>query len=99
MKSWLFGTFFAIACLSGAQVNAQETNAVESNAQQAITTININQADVSQLRILKGVGAAKAVRIIEYRRQFGPFKSINELANIKGIGNKIIEKNRHLLTI
>ncbi len=99
MKSWLFGSLIALSTLVS-PIAVCADSATATQAEQAnVASININQADATQLRLLKGIGAAKALRIIEYRRQYGPFKSINELANIQGIGAKTIEKNRHLLTI
>lgn len=54
--------------------------------------ININQASVEQLMFLPRVGESKAQRIIDYRTK-SPFKSVNELARVKGIGLKSL---RHL---
>lgn len=50
--------------------------------------ININTADADQLIKLKGIGPALAQRIIEYREQNGAFKSIDEIKNVRGIGDK-----------
>ncbi|HEB54805.1 MAG TPA: helix-hairpin-helix domain-containing protein [Gammaproteobacteria bacterium] len=66
----------------------------------AADPVDINSADVHALTInIKGVGAKKAAEIVRYRKQHGPFKSIEELENIKGIGPKLIEKNRASLLI
>ena len=63
-------------------------------------TININTADKETLMaFIKGVGDKKAEAIIQYREKNGPFKSIDELSNIKGIDVGIIEKNKDSLTI
>lgn len=57
--------------------------------------VNINTADASTLAAeLNGVGAAKAQAIIDYRKINGSFKSVNDLANVKGISTKTIEKNK-----
>ncbi len=57
--------------------------------------VNINQADAVTLSSeLKGIGEKKAQAIIDYRKQNGPFKSIEELQNVKGISIKTIDKNR-----
>ena len=62
-------------------------------------TININNADKETLMsVIKGVGEKKAEAIIQYREKNGPFESIDELSNIKGIDIGIIEKNKHNLT-
>ncbi len=62
--------------------------------------VNINTADAATLsRELKGIGMKRAEAIVEYRRKFGPFKSADELAAVKGIGPSAIQKNRELIRI
>ena len=53
--------------------------------------ININSADQSILQTLNGVGPAKAESIIAYREEHGPFSSLDQLLEVKGIGEKTIE--------
>ena len=50
--------------------------------------VNINTADAEKLATLKGIGPALAQRIIEYREQNGTFKTIEEIKNVRGIGDK-----------
>lgn len=50
--------------------------------------VNINTADAEKLATLKGIGPALAQRIIEYREQNGTFKTIDEIKNVRGIGDK-----------
>ena len=54
--------------------------------------ININTASVNELMTLSGIGPIMAKRIVLYRKQHGPFKTVNELTHVKGIGPKTIEK-------
>jgi len=54
--------------------------------------ININTATSEQLQTLSGVGESTAMAIINYRQVNGAFKSVDELANVKGIGDKKIAK-------
>ncbi len=56
-------------------------------------SVDINNASVKELSTLKGVGAKKAKAIVEYRTKHC-FKSIEDLTKVKGIGKKIIEKNK-----
>jgi len=62
-------------------------------------SINLNKADVKTLAQLNGVGEKKAEAIIAYRESNGGFKSVNDLVKVKGIGEKILDKNRTLLSV
>jgi len=55
--------------------------------------VNINSATEKELTHLKGVGKVTAEAIVEYRKEHGDFKSVKELAKVKGIGTKTVEKN------
>lgn len=66
---------------------------------QAAGKININTATVVQLDSLPGIGPVYAQRIIDYRTANGPFTSIDQVQNVKGIGPKTLEKFRDLVTI
>ena len=62
--------------------------------------VNINTADAEQIAsAMTGVGESKAKAIVEYRKQHGNFKSIQDLEYVDGIGEKTIEKNSHKLTM
>jgi competence protein ComEA len=63
-------------------------------------TININTADKESLMsAIKGVGEKRAEAIIAYREDHGPFKSIEELANVRGVGPSIVESNMDNLSL
>lgn len=62
--------------------------------------VNINSADAATLaRELVGIGDAKAAAIVAHRREHGPFRSIEDLALVKGIGPQLIERNRANLRV
>lgn len=77
-----------------AQAKADAKSAVAE-----VLTVNINTASVEELQELKGIGAAKAQAIVDYRTQNGKFNAIDDLANVSGIGAKLIEQNRHLIKL
>jgi len=62
--------------------------------------VNINTADKEVLMTsIKGVGETRADAIIAYREQNGDFKSVEELAEVRGIGGSIVEKNMDNLSV
>lgn len=64
------------------------------------SVIDLNEADAETLaRVLVGVGPGKAAAIVEHRKQHGPFRSVDDLVNVPGIGEKLVEKNRALLVV
>jgi competence protein ComEA len=68
--------------------------------QEFIEKININTASAEQLAAaLNGVGAAKAQAIVQFREQNGPFKSVEELGQVKGIGEATLAKNKDKISI
>ena len=56
--------------------------------------VDVNTADVDELDTLYGIGPALAQRIIDYREEHGPFNSLEELLEVKGIGEATLEKFR-----
>ena len=62
--------------------------------------VNINTADAEMLAAnIIGVGKKKAMAIIAFREEHGPFKSVDEMTQVRGIGLKLIDTNRNNLTI
>ena len=61
--------------------------------------INLNKATVEELSQLKGIGMKYAERIVQYRDKNGPFKNIEDLLNVQGIGAKTLEKNKDRIVV
>ena len=62
-------------------------------------TINLNSATLEQLEALPGIGRKTAQLILEYRQKSGGFKKVEELMNIKGIGEKSFLKLKPMLVV
>lgn len=66
----------------------------------AADTVDINTADAQVMATtLTGVGLSKAQAIVAYRKAHGPFKSLEDLTAVRGIGERTIEKNRERMTL
>jgi competence protein ComEA len=61
--------------------------------------VNINTADAMALTSLNGVGEAKAEAIVTYRDANGPFESVEQLSEVKGIGARTLEKNADRMAV
>jgi len=85
----------------GAAGAAQASSGDRAAAKTAIvaTVININTASVKELDTLPGIGAKTAALIVEYRQKNGPFKKIEELMNVRGMGEKSFLKLKPRLTV
>lgn len=61
--------------------------------------VNLNTAAEGELTQLTGIGSSKAQQIMLYREAFGPFTSVDELAKVKGIGDKTVAKNKARMSV
>lgn len=75
---------------------AEETPA---EAQDEDGRIDLNTATAADLETLPGVGPVLAARILDYRAAYGPFRAVEELLNVSGIGEKKLEAIRSLVTV
>lgn len=72
---------------------------VKSEAVVIHQVVHLNQSTMDDLVTLKGVGHKKAQAILAYREQMGAFKSLQELTQVKGIGEKVLIDNKDRLKI
>ncbi|MBI4372256.1 MAG: helix-hairpin-helix domain-containing protein [Candidatus Omnitrophica bacterium] len=76
---------------------AQTANAGQSAV--AMKPVSINKADSEELQSVRGIGPAMAERILEYRKANGGFKSLDQLKEVKGIGDLKFEKIKDQITL
>jgi competence protein ComEA len=81
----------------GAATQAPDRAAAKPAAASVI--VNLNTASASDFEALPGIGPKTAARIIEFRQKNGPFKKIEELMNVPGIGEKNFLKLKPQLTV
>ena len=84
-------TFFALAALFA--------SAVFATKKPPLHPINLNTANAQELQQVPGIGPATADKILKMRKSYGPFKSVDDLRAIKGIGPKRLEKMRKYLIV
>ena len=81
-------------------MNSPVVRAQEATPALNAATVNINTANAQTLAAtLRGVGQSRAMEIVRYRETYGPFTSVDELAEVKGIGQSTLDTNRTLITL
>ncbi|OCG40061.1 ComEA family DNA-binding protein [Gilliamella sp. Bif1-4] len=84
---------FIFSNISFANSVPETPNSVKQEQKQVVQ-VNINTATAEELsKVLTGIGASKAQKIIEYREKFGPFVSVEQLKEVSGIGQATLDKN------
>ena len=91
--------FALAACLSVQALAQAAAPSAKPQAAKPSTIINLNTATVAELETLPGIGGKVATRIVEDRTKKGPFRKIEELMNVQGVGEKSFLKLRPQLTV
>ncbi|MBZ9664905.1 helix-hairpin-helix domain-containing protein [Pseudomonas sp. LMG 31766] len=105
LKVSLSSLLFAVLASFSLAAAAAETPKPESAKPVAVqlaqvAVVNLNTADAATLQSeLLGIGATKAQAIVAYREEHGNFASVDELLEVKGIGEATLEKNRDRLSV
>jgi competence protein ComEA len=89
----------AAIALSATALGAQGRATTTKTVATAAAPVNLNTATAEQLATIPGVGAKTAERIIEYRQKNGSFKKVEDLMNVRGVGEKSFLKMKPLITV
>lgn len=96
-------TVITVSCAFAATTHARHHRAVVHEHALSAVPVDLNTANVKALSDLKGIGLKKAKAIVTYRHQHGNFKSLADLAQVKGISKKsvarLVKNNPNRLTI
>jgi competence protein ComEA len=96
----VFVALLLVLIVNPAMAQDSKDEAVKTNETLAsMQQVNINEADADTLATLKGIGKDRALKIIEYREQNGPFEKPEDIMKVKGIGRKIFEHNKDFIII
>ena len=96
---WLALAVVLLSACGGGEAEEPPAAAESPAAQVSVEPIHLNNATAEQLQTLPGVGPALSERIVSYREEHGPFQTVDQLAEVKGIGAAKLAKLKEQLTI
>ena len=88
------GRVLSLALLTAFGLALAGSSLAENVSPRLVGTVNINTATLEQLELLPGIGESRANAVVAIRKQRGGFKSVNELTEVKGIGEVALERLR-----
>ena len=97
MRTFLSALTLSLAMLGSPVLVAAQDD--KTAATKAVSAVNLNTATVDQLETLPGIGRRTAERILEHRQKSGGFKKIEELMNVRGIGEKSFLKLKPMISV
>ena len=86
-------------CIQKDENSLKNDACISTNANQSTNKVSINNASKEELMTLPGIGESKAKDIIDYRNTNGPFKKIDDLKNIPGIGENVYNNLKENITL
>ncbi|UNU72525.1 ComEA family DNA-binding protein [Moraxella nasovis] len=90
---------YANQCYADPQIAYQAMMTHHTQTQKLANRININTATAADFLSLTGVGVKTAKAIVQYRQTVGNFQTIQDITQVKGVGQATFEKNKHRLTV
>lgn len=100
LSKLIAGTVLALVTAAAGHCAVAQSPDSEARQPPAGEQVNINEADAETLAdVLQGVGPSRARAIVEYREQNGPFDSLDELSEVKGVGTATVDLNRDRITL
>ena len=96
MKTWRSASARALAWLIAAAISASALSAL---AETVSGVVNLNTATVEELQLLPGIGESRARAVVEARKRRGGFQKVEDLLEVKGIGEAGLEKLRPHVTL
>lgn len=95
----IVGAILVALAVSASAATAQDADRSAPAKATASAPLNLNTATAAQLESLPGIGARTAALIVEYRQKNGGFKKVEELMNVRGVGEKSFLKLKALITV
>lgn len=99
LATFVSALFLTIGSANIAFAADPQTSTPKAQAVQQQSLVNINTADVAALTQLKGIGVKKAEAIVAWRNANGKFKTVEQLLDVKGVGEAILAANRDKISI
>ena len=100
LASWMvIGILISNFFLCSMDVALAQTAAHANDSAAAVKPVSINKANPEELQVVHGIGPALAERIVNYRQANGGFKSLEQLKEVKGIGDGKFEKMKDQITL
>jgi len=92
-------TLALLMAITAGQIFQPTVLKAETVAAPSLQVVNINKADAEALQNIRGIGPALAKRIVDHRSEFGPFKSADDLAKVRGIGEAKLQKMKNQIAV